>query len=218
MHNNNTVVSNPKKSKTKIALVDDHALFREGMAKVIDDFGNYKVTIKAGNGREFMEQLNSKTLPDIVLLDLNMPVLDGYETSRWLIENYPGIRIVILTMFNSELAIIRLLKLGVRSFIKKDTHPDELKYALHVVKKVGFYNPVVSQPDPSPKKPLRITENEHTFLKWVTTDLTYKEIAKEMCVSSRTIENYWESLKDKLSVKSRIGLAMYAVKSGVADI
>lgn len=218
----------PYSPLTKVALVDDHMLFREGLAKVIDEFSNYKVTIKAGNGKELIDRLKPANLPDIVLLDLNMPKMDGYETAEWLIANHPSIPILILTMFNSELAIIRLLGMGVKSFIKKDSHPDELKYALDTVVKRGYYHPPAismqlggvsySSQIKNASKPFRLTENEAIFMKWATTDLTYKEIAKEMCVSDRTVENYWESLKYKLSVKNRIALAMYAVKNGVADI
>lgn len=218
----------PYSPLTKVALVDDHTLFREGLAKVIDEFNNYKVTIKAGNGKEFIDQLKPAHLPDIVLLDLNMPIMDGCKTAEWLITNYQSIPILILTMFDSELAISRLLSIGVKSFIKKDMHPNELKCALNAVIKKGHYHPPAismqlggvsySSQLKNATKPFRLTENETTFMKWSTTDLTYREIAEKMCVSERTVENYWESLKYKLSVKNRIALAMYAVKNGVADI
>jgi DNA-binding NarL/FixJ family response regulator len=186
------------------------------------------VIIKAGDGKELIEQLKTGNLPDIVLLDLNMPGMNGYETARELLMNYPEVMIVILTMFNSELAIIRLLRLGVQAFVKKDTHPGDLRYALDTVIKSGYYYPPsvsagldgvfsVSQLKHA-AKPLTLSKNETVFLKWVATDLTYRQIAKEMCVSTRTVENYCDSLKHKFSVKNRMGIAMYAVKNGLVDI
>lgn len=222
MHYDTFYGDDAQQRTTKIALVDDHPLFREGLAKVIEEFGNYKVMIKAGDGKDFIEQLDPENLPDIVILDLNMPVMNGYATASWLIKNHPGIRILILTMFDSESAMIGLLRLGLESFVKKNNHPDDLKYVLNTIVKLGHYrHPAIAAKAAELKndqKSLELSAKEETFLKWVTTDLTYKEIAKEMYVSERTIENYWDSLKEKFSVKNRIGLAMCVVKSGMEDI
>jgi DNA-binding NarL/FixJ family response regulator len=228
MHYNSLQPESNQSVAIKVALVDDHILLREGLAGVINSFTKYKVMVKARNGSELIEQLKPENLPDIILLDLNMPVMNGYEAAHWLKMNYPEVRVVILSMFDSELMLIRLLRLGIKAFVKKDVHPDELECALdRVMKEEYYYSESISGKEESLSstqqlkqgtKPLSLSENEITFIKWSTTDLTYKEIAREMHVSEYTIYNYWESLKEKLSVKSRIGLAMYAVKNGIAHI
>lgn len=222
MHNNNS------QPKTTIALVDDHTLVREGLEGVINGFTNYKVTLKARNGSDLIEQLKPENLPDLILLDLNMPVMNGSETAYWLKMNHPEVRVVILSMFDSELMLIRLLRLGIKAFIKKDVHPGELECALDKVMKEEYYYsesipgqealPEDTRPSKQVTQPLSLSENELAFLKWSATDLTYKEIAKEMNVSESTVSNYWESLRHKLSVKNRVGLAMYAVKNGIVTI
>lgn len=222
MHNDTSQPGDNRNIKT--ALVDDHIVLREGLAGVINDFTGYTVTIRAGNGSELIEQLRPKNLPDIILLDLNMPVMNGYDTAHWLKKNHPEVRIVIFTMFDSELILLQLLRIGVKGFVKKDVHPDELKYAMDKVmqgeyycsgymagEEASFYIPQEKQG----AQAISLSEKEIEFMKWATTDLTYKEIAKEMCVSRRTVTSYWESLKEKLDVKSRVALAMYIVKNGI---
>lgn len=228
MHYDSFQPKDSQRREITIALVDDHILLREGLAGVINSFTNYKVTIKARNGAELIEQLKAGSLPDIILLDLNMPVMNGYETAYWLKKNHPKVRVVILSMFDSELTLIRLLRLGIKAFIKKDVHPDELKDALdRVVKEEYYYSESISKKKESPldsqqlkqaAKQLSLSENEITFIKWSATDLTYKEIAKKMNVSEHTVTNYWESLREKLDVKNRIALAMYGVKNGIVTI
>jgi DNA-binding NarL/FixJ family response regulator len=213
-------------SKLKVALVDDHVLLLNGVSSIIDGFDGYKVVIKATNGEELIEELRISSQPDIILLDLNMPVMDGYQTARWLGNNYPNIPILALTMFDSELMLMRMLQLGIKAFLKKDVHPSELNYALDAVITEGRYYPQSvscklanifhkSGSKNFPKETTAFSENEIKFLKWVGSDLTYKEIAEEMCVSERTLENYRASLCDKLSLKNRMDLAMFAMRNGI---
>lgn len=213
-------------SQLKVALVDDHILLLNGLANVIDSFDGYKVVIKANNGLEFIEEMKISPLPDIIVLDYNMPIMDGYDTVCWLIDNYPDIPVLILTMFDSELMLMRVLQLGVRSILKKDIHPTELNYALDAIITQGYYYPqsvsgkiATMFHKASHKKNVKdaivFTENEIKFLKWVGTDLPYKRIAEEMCVSERTIENYRASLCDKLALRNRMDLAIFAMKNGI---
>lgn len=215
---------NPK--KFKIILVDDHTLLRDALSSLIHSFEEFSVINSLNNGTELIRALSEGYKPDIVLLDLNMPTLDGFETAKWLNVNYPEIKILILTMYDSEIALIRLLKVGVKGFLKKDTHPNELRVALNSVSENGYY---YSQ-DTTGKlanlfqkntdnqnfvEKAMLNESELEFLRLASTDLTYKEIAANLNLSPRAIDGYRDSLFDKLDVKSRVGLAIYAVKNGI---
>lgn len=213
--------------KIKIALVDDHVLLRDALAGVICGFENCIVITRASNGRDFIEHLRTATMPDLVILDINMPIMDGYETAKWIKENHPDLNVIILTMFDSEIALIRLLQSGVKAFLKKDTHPKELKFAIESVYETGYYYSqnssgklanVFRNPNRNyTSNPVSLTENEIRFLKFSSTEMTYKEIARQMFISPRTVDNYRDSLFEKLNVKSRVGLAMYAIKNGIVN-
>ena len=217
---------NTKPEKIKVALADDHVLLRTALASLINNFADCSVIIQASNGNELIEKLKTGLTPDIVLLDLNMPVMDGMETSLWLQENYPAVHVLMLTMYDSELALIRLLQAGVKGFLKKDIHPDELRFALQSVMQSGFYyshdttgklvNLFRKQADNlnTLSKNL-LTTTDINFLKLASTELTYKEIARQMNLNPRSVDNLRDSLFQKLSVKSRIGLVMYAIKHGI---
>jgi len=210
----------------KIALVDDHNLIRDALAIVINGFENCTVTLTAANGKEFIDQLHQHQFPDLLILDLNMPVMDGFETSKWVRNNHPEILVLVLTMYDSELSLIRLLQSGVRGFLKKDIHPRELKSAIEMTMRTGYYysgdaagkmvnmlkNGELNTPHVNT---IILSENELNFLKLSSTDKTYKEIATEMKISPRTVDNYRDSLFIKLNVKSRVGLVMHAIKNGI---
>ncbi len=212
----------------KIGLVDDHTLLREALANVINSFDGYYVSLEADNGKEFIEKLNSENIPEILMLDLSMPEMDGHATTHWICKNHPEIKILILTMYDAE-SLIHLIKFGVRGFLKKDITPGELKNAFQSILVNGSYcsqtvtgrlfNLVKNHGTRnSPWGTIILNENEISFLKFVASELTYKEIAQKMQISPRTIDNYRDALFLKLNVKSRVGLAMYAVKTGIVAI
>jgi two-component system invasion response regulator UvrY len=217
------------KSKTKVILADDHILLRDALANLIQSFDEFHVIGSVNHGHELIRLLGEGLRPDIILLDLNMPVLDGFETAKWIHDHYPDIQILILTMYDSEIALIRLLQAGVKGFLKKDTHPNELRTALNSVANNGFYY----SHDTTGKlaglfqrhhdnqqflEKAMLSENEMEFLRHASTDMTYKEIASVMNLSPRAIDSYRDTLFDKLDVKSRVGLAIYAVKNGIVKI
>jgi two-component system, NarL family, invasion response regulator UvrY len=213
----------------KIAMVDDHILLRDALATVIDGFENCKVILLAAHGRELLEKLQPDNLPDLVILDLNMPELDGYETARYLRLHYPGVYVLILTMYDSEITLLRLLQAGARGFLKKDIHPGELKLAIQSVMSAGYFYSYNSagklvnlfkkdKTNNNQADRLSLSENELAFLKLASSDMTYKEIAAVMEISPRTVDNYRDALFLKLNVKSRVGLAIYAIKSGVITL
>src|SRR6478672_9807881 len=128
-----------KKNNYSVMLADDHILLRDALATLINSFDDYTVCGLANDGDDLLNQLNNGVKPDIILLDLNMPVLDGFDAARWIHANRPEIKILTLTMYDSEIALIRLLQIGVRGFLKKDIHPKELFNALQSVSKEGYY-------------------------------------------------------------------------------
>ena len=128
-----------KYQMTKIALADDHVLLRTALASLIDSFDNCRVIQQAGDGNELIEQIKQGCRPDVVILDLNMPHKDGYEAAVWLKDNHPNVHVMMLTMYDSESALIRLLQVGVKGFLKKDIHPSELKFAIQSVVQSGYY-------------------------------------------------------------------------------
>lgn len=208
--------------KYKLVLADDHILLRDALASLISSFNEFTITALAGNGKEVMSAFDAGTAADIVLMDLNMPGMDGYETAKWLGDKHPGVKIVILTMYDSEIALIRLLQAGVHGFLKKDIHPSELKSALLSVAAGEYYytNHTTSKitglfRKPSGVERATLNETEIAFLKLASTDMTYKEIAHAMHMTPRNIDSYRDALFTKLDVKSRVGLVIYAVKNGV---
>jgi len=218
--------------KVKLALVDDHKLFRDGLAELIGGFTEYKVIIEADNGYDLIQQLKDKDVPDIILLDINMKEMDGFETAEWLKEHHPKIKILVLSMYENENAIIRMLKSGARGYVLKDIRKKELEQALASLVSKGYYYTemitgklihVIStldetKPGQSLKDLVSITPREIEFLKLACTDLTYKDIAEKMHLSIHTIDGYRDALFEKLNVKSRIGLALYAIKNKIVLI
>jgi two-component system, NarL family, invasion response regulator UvrY len=216
------------KTPVRVGLVEDHVLIREALANIVNSFGDFFVSISADNGKEFMEKLSSENIPEILLLDLNMPEMDGHATAKWLAQKHPEIRIIILTMYDAE-SLIHLIKSGVKGFVKKDVSPTELKHALECVMENGIYcshtvtgrlfNLMKNQGEKnSAWGTIVLNDNEISFLKLVASEMTYKEIAQKMRISPRTIDNYRDALFMKLNVRSRVGLAMYAVKTGIVTL
>jgi DNA-binding NarL/FixJ family response regulator len=211
----------------KVAMADDHILLRNALASLIDSFGDCKVIYQCSNGLELGARLNEGQQPDVLLLDLNMPLMNGFETAQWMQEHYPNIHILMLTMYDSELTLIRLLKSGVKGFLKKDIHPSELKFAIHSVMESGYYysNHITgklvnlfrnSTDNYNNIHKALLGEQELTFLNLICSDLTYKEIAQRMSLNPRAIDTLRDQLFLKMDVKSRVGLAMVAIKHGLA--
>lgn len=210
----------------KVALADDHVLLRSALASLIDSFGDCRVIHQSNNGAELIDFLKEGLIPDVVVLDLNMPQIDGYEAARHIQKNFPNVNVLMLTMYDSELSLIRLLQAGVKGFLKKDIHPAELKFAIHSVIKAGYYysnhttGKLANLFRSSDEKRnflqnVMLTEQELEFLKLACSDLTYKEVAQKMNLNPRSVDNLRDQLFNKLDVKSRVGLAMVAIKSGI---
>jgi DNA-binding NarL/FixJ family response regulator len=211
----------------KVAMVDDHVLLRNALSSLINNSGKCKVIFEASNGKELIAQLENKNFPNVVILDVNMPEMNGHETAAFLQQHFPEIKVLMLTMYDSDLALIRLLKAGVKGFMKKDIHPNELLAAIESVHEFGYYYSAQissklaglfrnSQDQQLDK--VMLTEIEIDFLKYACSELTYKEIAGNLKMNPRAIDGMRDNLFTKLDVKSRVGLAMYAIKHGVVSI
>lgn len=214
-----------KNSSIKVALADDHTLLRNALATLIDGFEDCKVILQASTGQELVNRIKSGSIPDVVLLDLNMPEMDGFEAAKWLQANHPEVSILMLTMYDTELAMIRLLQVGVKGFLKKDIHPSELKFAIKSAIQSGYYyshnstgklvNLFRKSHDNADLKKAMLNEMEIRFLKHACSEFTYKEIAEKMHLNPRAVDNLRDNLFSKLDVKSRVGLAMYSIKHGI---
>ena len=213
--------------KTQVAIADDHSLLRGALAKLINTFEGYSVITEADNGKDLRNQILQHVVPDIVLLDINMPEMDGFETTQWLHKNYPHIKVLALSMLSDEKTIIKMFRLGAKGYLLKNTDPAELKEALDSVMAKNVYlseyvsGKLVSglhhEVAPATREVV-LQEKEREFLRWVCSELSYKEIAEKMYLSPRTIDDYRQSLFNKLKVHSRVGLVMYAIKNGIVEI
>lgn len=204
-----------------IALVDDHHLFTESLAGLINSLPGYQVVLTAGNGRALQEQLKNQ-VPDIILLDVSMPEMDGYATAEWLREAHPGIAVLALSTHHTESVIVKMLRLGCRGYILKDVRPSELQSALDAVATQGYcFSEYVTGRmlhGIQQEEKLKLSERELEFLRHSTSEMTYKEIADIMGISVKTVDGYRDALFQKLNAKSRIGLALYAIKHEIVKI
>ena len=212
----------------KVALVDDHVLLRKGLAELVSNLG-YQVYMQCDNGKEFVSKLVKDKLPDVVLMDINMPMMDGYQTTLWLKKNYPQVHVLALSMYDDENSIIRMIKNGAKGYIVKDSDPPILQTAIDTVMTRGFYysemvtgrlvhSAQLIHETETVAEALKLSEKEINFLKWASTEMTYKEIAEKMFLSARTIDGYRDALFEKLNVKSRVGLVLYAVRNKIVQL
>lgn len=214
-----------------IAMADDHAMLRQALANMIETFGDYKVVIQAENGKELIAAIGSAaSLPEIALLDISMPEMNGIETAAHLQQYFPFVKVLAVSMMDDENAIIKMIKNGAKGYVLKDAEPAELRQALYDVYNKGFHftELVTSRliynmnrqgaEEVSAQTNTSLSARETEFLRYSCTELTYKEIADKMHVSPRTVDGYRDALFEKLGIKTRVGLAMYAIKKGLVEL
>lgn len=209
--------------KKTIVIVDDHILIAQALKGIIENFEDFQVLYECENGKDLQDKFQlKKPIPDIVLLDISMPIMDGFETAKWLKKLHPGILIMILSMQNDEQSVIKMIQLGINGYLLKNTSPYELEKALKQVAKEGFYyqdwaSRIVFASlnnKNEEQRTIKLTDREKEFLKYTITEMNYKEIAEKMFCSPRTVESYRDSLFEKLELKTRVGLAVFALKNG----
>jgi DNA-binding NarL/FixJ family response regulator len=211
----------------QVAVADDHSLLRSALAKLINTFEGYTVIMEADNGKDLCEKIVKNVLPDIVLLDINMPEMDGFETTQWLHKKYPHIKVLTLSMLSDERSIIKIFRLGAKGYLLKNADPQELREALDAIMDKNVYlseyvsgklvSGLHNDADGDIKEAV-LNEKEREFLRWACSELSYKDIAEKMFVSPRTVDDYRQSLFNKLKVHSRVGLVMYAIKNKIVDL
>ena len=215
----------------KVAVVDDHKLFRDGIVELIKGFSGYEVVIEADNGEDFVRQVGATGAPDLVLLDINMKFMDGFETAQWLRAQHPSVKILVLSMYDNENAVISMMRHGARGYVLKDIRKQELEQALSSLVTKGYYytemitgkliHALNSGDDARAGTSVdlsALSQREIDFLKLVCTELTYKDIADKMCLSVHTIDGYRDALFEKLKVRSRVGLVLFAIKNKIVFI
>ncbi|MBC8756338.1 response regulator transcription factor [Kordia sp. YSTF-M3] len=205
-----------------VAIVEDHVLLSQAIGGLVDSFDRFKVSYLCKNGKELITRLEENSnAPDIVLMDINMPIMNGIETTTWITEHFPNIDVIGLSIEEDERTIIQMLRAGAKGYLMKDVEKSVLEMALNEVITNGFYhskhvtNILIGSLNGKGNSGAKLKENEISFMKLVCTEMTYKQIADQMCLSPKTIDGYRDALFEKLHVKNRIGLVIYAIKNKI---
>jgi DNA-binding NarL/FixJ family response regulator len=201
---------------TRIALADDHAFVRYGVSSVISKWKGYKVILEAANGKDLLSKLRkADPLPDILLLDISMPVMDGHEVMPVIRAQYPSISVVVLTVYGNEYATYLMFLAGAQGYVEKGNDPKNLLRAIKAVKMGEKYFNTLAISNVSQKLTPVISPREGEFLKLCCKDMPYKEIAAIMGVSTETVQTFRQRLFRKLDIKSRGALMLFALKAGL---
>lgn len=211
--------------KIKIAIVDDHKLVSKALENLISFNSNFEVIMNCFNGQDFLDQLRiRKDLPDVILMDINMPIKNGIETTEEISKEFPNLKVIALTMEDNESTIIKMLKAGAKGYLLKDMSPDILFDAIDIVHKKGiFYTDLLTQSLLKIKTEEKLLNElqetlkgrEIEFIKLACSELTYREIADQMFLSPRTIDGYRDSVFLKLNIKTRVGIVLFAIKNNL---
>lgn len=208
--------------KYSVVIVDDHMLLSQAIGGLVDAFDQFEVLYLCKNGQELIEQFkNKKNIPDVVLMDVNMPILNGIETTAHLKEHFPDVKVLALSIEEDEVTILKMLRAGAKGYLMKDVKKAELQEALLEVIENGYYHTntiakiLVDSLRPKEGSVANLKEREIEFIQHACTEKTYREIADIMCLSPKTIEGYRDVLFDKLNLRNRTGLVIYAIKNKI---
>ncbi len=214
------------KSGLTVYLADDHTLFRKAMVNLIREFPDVSEVKDAENGKQLLSLIR-ESRPDVAIIDLQMPVMDGTEASQIIISKYPHVKIIILTMHDSDRYILHMMEMGVHAFLLKNTEPDELEAAIKAVHEKDFYHndlvamvlrknvrqkSISQRPDFAPND---LSEREKEIIRLVCQELTIKEIGDRLSLSENTIRNHKANIMEKIEVNNAIGLVKYAYQTGL---
>lgn len=216
------------KSKFKVYIADDHTLFRKAMVNLLRTFERVEEVKDAENGKELLTLIKFEP-PDVAIVDLQMPIMDGVETCENIIHKYPQVKIIILTMHDSGKFILHMMDMGVHAFLLKNTEPDELERAIYAVVEKDFYhNDLVAsvlrknvkekrtRTRPSFQQ-LELTEREKEILFLICQELTMKEIGQRLFLSENTVRNHRVNIMEKVGVNNIVGLVKYAYETGLVS-
>ncbi len=209
----------------RVAYAEDQVAVRKGIISALESLGGVIFDIQADDGVELMQQLQAaKQLPDIVIIDINMPRMNGFILQVELKKCWPEIRTLILTSFNNDTYIIKMIQNGANGYLLKTSEPTEIKKALEYIYHSGYYysqvadNTKFASVQNKTLKPLVLTDTEKEFLKYCCTDMSYSEIADKLNTTLRSIDGYRDRLFAKLKVRSRVGLVIFAIQSGIVTM
>ena len=214
--------------KIRIAIADDYKIFREGLKVSLGQDDALDVVIEVDNGEDLVKELE-KDQPDVIIMDLKMPFMDGMEATQVIRKKYPQIKIVVVSMYDDDKFIIHLMELGANGYLFKNAEPDEIRKAIHSVHENGYYfNDIVNKAllkklvlkgniKPSFNQNVELTERELEVLKLICEEKTAAEIGKEIFLSPRSVEGIRQRLIEKVGVRNTAGLVMFAAKNGIAD-
>jgi DNA-binding NarL/FixJ family response regulator len=209
-----------------LAIVDDHTMFRQGISSILSETEEIKIVFDAANGDEMKEKITAHQAPHVVLMDITMPKVNGYDATRWLKQNYPTVKVLALSMFEEDEPIIKMLRCGAGGYILKESTAADLVLAIKTIAEHDYFlnNLVTGKLIRSLQEEVNVpnlvnelTPNEIKFLALCCSELTYKEIAGKMCLSVHTIDNYRDALFQKFELKSRTGLVLFALKHNIAS-
>jgi DNA-binding NarL/FixJ family response regulator len=212
----------------KLALVDDHKLFRSGIAALLSPMDDFEIVSESGNGAEFIESISSQT-PEIVLMDLEMPEMDGMQTTAYLKQHFPEIKVIVLSMHNEEKFIVHLMEIGARGYLLKNSEPEDIVSAILSVHETGyFFSEMVSRVmlhglvkkekvKPSFKPNIELSDRELDVVKLICKELTTAEIGEKLFISPRTVEGHRNNAMLKTGVRNTAGLVVYAMKNGLFE-
>jgi len=215
-------------NKIKYAIADDHKIFRRGIISALADTPELKLVLEAENGKELLNAL-PKNKPDVILLDLKMPEMDGIETAQQIRKSDNEVKIIVISMYDDEKYVIHLMEIGANGYLLKNAEPEEIKTAIFTAYENGYYfNDFVnkallkkithrSQVKPLFNKNIELTDRELEVLKLICQEHTATEIANLIFLSPRTVEGIRTKLLEKIGVKNTAGLVMYAVKNKICE-
>ncbi|MBK7095932.1 MAG: response regulator transcription factor [Saprospiraceae bacterium] len=212
--------------KKQVFIIDDHELFSRSLEMMINSFDDYTVVFCGQSGKDLIFRLQDslKPAPDIILLDLNMPVMNGLETMDWISVNRPELNVLVLSMQDNDDLVLKMIRKGVKGYLLKDISPQILLKALDDTLNYGFFHSgkvtqaLLNSLHCDKMSTVDLKDKELQFLKLACTEMTYKEIAEVMNLSPKTIDGYRDMLFEKLDVKSRVGLVLYALKHDLCSI
>jgi len=210
-----------KQSKITVAIVDDHQLFRSGLQFILGNEPDIDVIIEASNGKQFLSYLENLK-PDVVLMDINMPEMDGMETSKRAILKYPDLHILVLSMYSDIDYYNTMIDIGVKGFILKDIENKELANAIRKIHNGGNYfsqelllRLIKNKPD---ENQIELTKREKEVLELICQGYSNQEISEKLYISQRTVERHRSSLLNKTNSKNSISLVIYSIKNNLVKI
>ncbi|HEU5290583.1 MAG TPA: response regulator transcription factor [Cyclobacteriaceae bacterium] len=209
----------------KVYIADDHTFVRKGMIRLLNTFKRLGELKEAADGKELIELVQISE-PDAVILDLEMPRLNGFDTARHLLEHYPDVKILILTMHTEEVFILNLMELGVHGFLNKNAEPEEVEKALYSIMDKDFYrNDIVNQAlrkgikrTPQITTTSRLSAREMEVLMLICQELTPSEISARLKISEKTFFNHRTNILTKTAVRGNVGLVKYAYQHGMLEL